>query len=46
LWGKSERAGQKVEGFYIMNRYGDFTLYFLSRSFAEMRDIKKNDLTA
>jgi hypothetical protein len=43
---KSGRAGQKVEGFYILYRYGDFTLYFLSRSFAEMRDIMKNDLTA
>ncbi len=31
--GKSERAGQKVEGFYILYRYGDFKLYFLSRSF-------------
>jgi hypothetical protein len=41
-----ERAGQKVEGFYILYRYGDFTLYFLSRSFAGMRDIMKNDLTA
>ena len=29
-----KRAGQKVEGFYILYRYGDFTLYFLSRSFA------------
>jgi hypothetical protein len=46
LWGKSERAGQKVEGFYILYRYGDFPLYFLSRSFAEMREIMKNDLTA
>jgi hypothetical protein len=44
--GKSERAGQKVEGFYILYRYGDFTLYFLSRSFAEMRDTMKNYLTA
>ncbi len=32
--GKSERAGQKVEVFYILYRYGDFTLYFLFRSFA------------
>jgi hypothetical protein len=27
-------AGQKVQGFYILYRYGDFTMYFLSRSFA------------
>jgi hypothetical protein len=27
-------------------RCGDFTLHFLSRSFAEMRDNVKNDLTA
>ncbi len=29
-----KRAGQKVEGFYILYRYGDCTMYFLSRSFA------------
>ncbi len=29
-----KRAGQKVEGFYILYRYGDFTMHFLSRSFA------------
>jgi hypothetical protein len=29
-----KRAGQKVEGFYILYRYGDFTMYFSSRSFA------------
>jgi hypothetical protein len=29
-----KRAGQKVEAFYILYRCGDFTLYFLSRSFA------------
>ena len=39
-------AGQKVEGFYILYRCGHFTLYFLSRSFAEMRDNVKNALTA
>ncbi len=33
-------------GFYYLYRSGDFTLYFLSRSFAEMRDNVKNDLTA
>jgi hypothetical protein len=44
-----KRAGQKVERFYIVYRYGKFTMYFLSRSFAvvrEMRDIVKNDVTA
>ncbi len=41
-----KRAGQKEEGFYILYRSGDFTLYFLSRSFAKMRDIVKNDVTA
>jgi hypothetical protein len=44
--GKCERAGQKVEGFYILYRCGDFTMHFLSRSFAEMRDIVKNYVTA
>jgi hypothetical protein len=29
-----KRAGQKVEGFYILYRYGDFTMYFLFRCFA------------
>jgi hypothetical protein len=24
-----KRAGQKVEAFYILYRYGDFTMYFL-----------------
>ncbi len=30
-----QKSGTKsIEGFYILYRYGDFTLYFLSRSFA------------
>jgi hypothetical protein len=29
-----KKAGQKVDGVYILYRSGDFTLYFSSRSFA------------
>jgi hypothetical protein len=43
---------QKVEGFYILYRYGDFTILrctfcpALLPSEREVRDIVKNDLTA
>jgi hypothetical protein len=41
----SKERDKKERGFYFLYRYGDFTLYFLSRSFAEMRDIMKSGQT-